>query len=149
MLLEPAILVNMTTNTALAWSCSSVQDELGREVPYVHCFNHQNPMGIVHTMLGKRVVKDLLSIHNAFYKFMRKPIVAAQCDRGTLKRLLNQRPDRTPGHSENPPSNFMPSWWIRYCPPWSPLNRLLRSEEMDLQTAVHYWLRMCWCPAHQ
>jgi len=68
-----------------------LQEELGREIPYVHCFNHQLHLVIVHVMSAERAIEDLFSVCNALYKFTRKPTVAAIYQGNTLKRLLEQR----------------------------------------------------------
>ncbi|KAJ3583979.1 hypothetical protein NHX12_015476 [Muraenolepis orangiensis] len=68
-----------------------LQDELGREIPYVHRFNHQLHLVVVHAMSGERAIEDLFNICNVLYTFTRKPIVAAHYQGNTLKRLLEQR----------------------------------------------------------
>ncbi|KAJ3592963.1 hypothetical protein NHX12_005301, partial [Muraenolepis orangiensis] len=69
-----------------------LQDELGREIPYVHRFNHQLHLVVVHAMSGERAIGDLFNICNVLYvKFTRKPTVAAHYQGNTLKRLLEQR----------------------------------------------------------
>ena len=68
-----------------------LQHELGREIPYVHCFNHQLHLAIVHAMSIERAIEDFFGVCNALYKFTRKPTVAAKYRGITLKRLLEQR----------------------------------------------------------
>ncbi|KAJ3592546.1 hypothetical protein NHX12_007673 [Muraenolepis orangiensis] len=60
-----------------------LQDELGREIPYVHRFNHQLHLVVVHAMSGERAIEDLFNICNVRYK---KPTVAAHYQGNTLKR---------------------------------------------------------------
>ncbi|KAJ3582910.1 hypothetical protein NHX12_000116 [Muraenolepis orangiensis] len=63
-----------------------LQDELGREIPYVHRFNHQLHLVVVHAMSGERAIEDLFHICKVLYKFTRKPTVAAHYQGNTLKR---------------------------------------------------------------
>uniref|UniRef100_A0A1A8US94 DUF4371 domain-containing protein n=1 Tax=Nothobranchius furzeri TaxID=105023 RepID=A0A1A8US94_NOTFU len=151
-----------------------LQDELGREIPNVHCFNHQLHLVIVHVMSAERAIEDLFSVCNALYKFTRKPTVAARYKGNTLKRLLEQRWTghlatvevilksfqeilEVLDHVENTPSfpadTRMEAAGLRSAvskPSFrfhalvvqkilailEPPNRMLQSEEMDLQTAV-------------
>ncbi|XP_070400266.1 zinc finger MYM-type protein 1-like [Nothobranchius furzeri] len=151
-----------------------LQDELGREIPYVHCFNHQLHLVIVLVMSAERAIEDLVSVCNALYKFTRKPTVAARYKGNTLKRLLEQRWAghlatvevilksfqeilEVLDHVENTPSfpadTRMEAAGLRsavskpsFCfhalvvqkilAILEPPNRMLQSEEMDLQTAV-------------
>ncbi|KAJ3581515.1 hypothetical protein NHX12_016561 [Muraenolepis orangiensis] len=46
-----------------------LQDELGREIPYVHRFNHQLHSVVVHAMSGERAIEDLFNICNVLYTF--------------------------------------------------------------------------------
>ena len=39
-----------------------LQHELGREIPYVHCFNHQLHLAIVHAMSIERAIEDFFSV---------------------------------------------------------------------------------------
>ncbi|ROI52181.1 Zinc finger MYM-type protein 1 [Anabarilius grahami] len=68
-----------------------LQEKVGREIPYVHCLNHQLHLVVVHALSAEKAIQDFFSICNALYNFCRKPTVALQyrCDR--LKRLLDQR----------------------------------------------------------
>ncbi|KAL0146682.1 hypothetical protein M9458_058022 [Cirrhinus mrigala] len=68
-----------------------IQNKLNREVPYIHCFNHQLHLVIVHAVSSESAVEDFLDVCNALYKFLRKPTVAAQYKGQKLKRLLDQR----------------------------------------------------------
>lgn len=68
-----------------------VQNKLNREVPYVHCFNHQLHLVVVHAMSSESTVEDFFDVCTGMYKFLRKPTVAAQYKGLKLKRLLDQR----------------------------------------------------------
>ncbi len=68
-----------------------IQNKLNREVPYIHCFNHQLHLVIVHAISSESVVGDFFDVCNSLYKFLKKPTVAAQYKGEKLKRLLEQR----------------------------------------------------------
>ncbi|KAI2658679.1 Zinc finger MYM-type protein 1 [Labeo rohita] len=68
-----------------------IQNKLNSEVPYIHCFNHQLHLAIVHAVSSESAVEDFFDVCNALYKFLRKPTVAAQYKGQKLKRLLDQR----------------------------------------------------------
>lgn len=68
-----------------------IQNKLNREVPYIHCFNHQLHLVIVHAVSSESAVGDFFDICNALYKCLRKPTVAAQYKGEKLKRMLDQR----------------------------------------------------------
>ena len=68
-----------------------VQNKLNREVPYIHCFNHQLHLVIVHAISSQSAVGDFFDVSNSLYKFLKKPTVAAQYKGEKLKRLLEQR----------------------------------------------------------
>ncbi|KAJ3609671.1 hypothetical protein NHX12_024187 [Muraenolepis orangiensis] len=151
-----------------------LQDELGREIPYVHRFNHQLHSVVVHAMSGERAIEDLFNICNVLYKFTRKPTVAAHYQGNTLKRLLEQRWTghlatvqiilksfqdivELLRHVENsasfpadlrmeaagllsrilkPSFKFHTQIICKILSLLEPANRMMLSEEMDLQTAV-------------
>ncbi|KAI4817001.1 hypothetical protein KUCAC02_009296 [Chaenocephalus aceratus] len=68
-----------------------LQEELKREVPYVHRFNHQLHLVVVHAMSSDNTLENFVSVCNSLYKFFRKPTVAAVYTGEELKRLLDQR----------------------------------------------------------
>ncbi|KAG9282357.1 zinc finger MYM-type protein 1-like [Astyanax mexicanus] len=68
-----------------------LQEKLGREIPYVHCLNHQLHLVVVHALTAEKAITDFFDICNTMYKFFRKPSVAAQYKGERLKRLLDQR----------------------------------------------------------
>ena len=68
-----------------------LQEELKREIPYVHCFNHQLHLVVVQAMSAEQPVIDFFSVCNLLYKFIRRPTVAVHYKGETLKRLLDQR----------------------------------------------------------
>lgn len=68
-----------------------IQDRLHRQIPYIHCFNHQLHLVIVHALTSEDAVESFFDVCNTLYKFLRKPTVAAQYTGQSLKRLLEQR----------------------------------------------------------
>nr|XP_014352815.1 PREDICTED: zinc finger MYM-type protein 6-like [Latimeria chalumnae] len=68
-----------------------MQKKLEREIPYIHCFNHQLHLVIVHAMSSKRGVEEFFNVYDSLYKFIRKPTVAVHYKGEKLKRLLEQR----------------------------------------------------------
>ncbi|KAG9283252.1 hypothetical protein AMEX_G2003 [Astyanax mexicanus] len=68
-----------------------LQQKLDREIPYVHCYNHQLHLVVIHALAVEKAVIDFFSVCNMLYKFCRKPTVAILYKGETLKRLLDQR----------------------------------------------------------
>ncbi len=68
-----------------------LQDKLGRVIPYVHCFNHQLHLVVVHAISTEPAVEDFFNVCNLLYKFIKKPTVAVLYGGQQLKRLLEQR----------------------------------------------------------
>uniref|UniRef100_A0A671QMD9 DUF4371 domain-containing protein n=1 Tax=Sinocyclocheilus anshuiensis TaxID=1608454 RepID=A0A671QMD9_9TELE len=79
----------------MAGKCGGVQrllqEKVGREIPYVHCLNHQLHLVLVHALSAEQAIQDFFRICNALYNFFRKPTVALQYKGDRLKRLLDQR----------------------------------------------------------
>lgn len=68
-----------------------LQEKLGREIPYVHCMNHQLHLVVVNTLTAEKAVTDFFDVCCTLYRFFRKPTVSAQYKGERLKRLLEQR----------------------------------------------------------
>ncbi|XP_045075725.1 uncharacterized protein LOC123489869 [Coregonus clupeaformis] len=68
-----------------------LQNKLDRNIPYIHCFNHQLHLVVIHAMSSEAAVDDFFGVCNMLYNFIRKPTVAILYKGDTLKRLLNQR----------------------------------------------------------
>ena len=64
-----------------------LQEGLGREIPYVHCLNHQLHLVVVYVMSCRIFFEVCYSL----YKFFRKPTVAMHYKERHLERLLEQR----------------------------------------------------------
>uniref|UniRef100_H2ZUD4 TTF-type domain-containing protein n=1 Tax=Latimeria chalumnae TaxID=7897 RepID=H2ZUD4_LATCH len=48
-----------------------MQEKLEREIPYIHCFNHQLHLVIVHAMSSERGVEEFFNVCDSLYKFIR------------------------------------------------------------------------------
>lgn len=68
-----------------------MQIKVGREIPYVHCLNHQLHLVVVHTLSAEQAKSDFFSICSTLYNFFRKPTIALHYEGERLKRLLDQR----------------------------------------------------------
>ncbi len=68
-----------------------LQNKLDRNIPYIHCFNHQLHLVVVHAMSSEAAVQDFFGVCNMLYNFIRKPTVTVLYKGETLKRLLDQR----------------------------------------------------------
>ncbi|KAK9528200.1 hypothetical protein VZT92_014687 [Zoarces viviparus] len=68
-----------------------LQEKLQRDIPYVHCFNHQLHLVVSHALAAEQAVLDFFSTCNILYKFCRRPTVAILYKGERLKHLLEQR----------------------------------------------------------
>lgn len=68
-----------------------LQEKVGRIIPYVHCFNHQLHLVVVHALEVDPAISQFFDICRALYKFTRRPNIAEIYDGVKLKRLLDQR----------------------------------------------------------
>uniref|UniRef100_A0A8C9YYB0 TTF-type domain-containing protein n=1 Tax=Sander lucioperca TaxID=283035 RepID=A0A8C9YYB0_SANLU len=68
-----------------------LQQKLHRDIPYVHCFNHQLHLVVIHALTTEQAFLDFFTMCNMLYKFCRKPTVSLLYKGQTLKRLLDQR----------------------------------------------------------
>ena len=68
-----------------------LQERLGREIPYVHCLNHQLHLVLVHAMSTETAILEFFEVCRSIFKFCRKPTVAMHYKGAHLKRLLEQR----------------------------------------------------------
>ncbi|XP_073730590.1 uncharacterized protein [Misgurnus anguillicaudatus] len=68
-----------------------LQEKLNKNIPYVHCLNHQLHLVVVHAMSAEEAVMDFFKVCNALYKYCKKPTIAVHYKGERLKRLLEQR----------------------------------------------------------
>jgi len=67
-----------------------VQEHLGKQIPYVHCFNHQLHLVVVHAIGDDKEVEKFFSTCNMLYNFVRRPTMHAAYEGQQLQRLLEQ-----------------------------------------------------------
>jgi hypothetical protein len=70
-----------------------LQERLKKIIPYVHCYNHQLHLVVVHAISQEPKVQQYFDICSALYNFTRKQTVAAIYSGTKLARLLEQRWD--------------------------------------------------------
>lgn len=68
-----------------------LQEEIGKKIPYVHCFNHQIHLVVVHCMQRETKAKKFFGMCEQLYIFFRRQFPANIYQGKTLKRLLEQR----------------------------------------------------------
>jgi hypothetical protein len=68
-----------------------LQEQIGKVIPYVHCFNHQLHLVVIHALEVDSEVRQFFDICGTLYKFTRRPNIAEIYDGAKLKRLLDQR----------------------------------------------------------
>ena len=68
-----------------------IQETLNKRIPYVHCFNHQLRLLVVHTLKTINDVKKFFDTCSSHYNFIRRPKLSSMCTGAKLKRLREQR----------------------------------------------------------
>ena len=68
-----------------------LQEKEKRNIPYIHCFNHQLHLVIIHCLSADEEILDFFDTCRSLYNFFKKPSVAVNYTGTTLKRLLEQR----------------------------------------------------------
>ena len=68
-----------------------LQQKLDRYIPYIHCYNHQLHLVVVHAMQGEPCAKKVFDLSNSLYKFFHHHYVSEKYDAPCLKRLLEIR----------------------------------------------------------
>ncbi len=63
-----------------------LQDRLGRNIPYTHCFNNKLHLVVVHALSTESEIQDFFGVCDLLYKFIRKPTVAVHYKGEKLKR---------------------------------------------------------------
>jgi len=70
---------------------SLVSKALHKYVPYVHCFNHQLHLVVVHAVSLQPEFKQYFEVCDMMYNFLRRPTLTRLYEGNKLKRLLEQR----------------------------------------------------------
>lgn len=65
-----------------------LQKKLARYIPYIHCYNHQLHLVVVHAMQGEPCAKMFFDLSSSLYNFFRHHYVSEKYDAPCLKRLL-------------------------------------------------------------
>ena len=70
---------------------AKIQQKLNKYIPYVHCFNHQLHLVIIHALESDNRLKQFFDTCDGLYKFSKRAAIANIYDGVRLKRLLDQR----------------------------------------------------------
>jgi hypothetical protein len=68
-----------------------MQRHLQRHIPYIHCFNHQLHLVVVHAISDVDAVASFFDICSQLYNFFRRPNISSIYNGASLKRVLGQR----------------------------------------------------------
>lgn len=68
-----------------------LQSKVGKDIPYVHCYNHQLHLAVVHAMQSEPLAKKFFDWSGAMNTFCHRHYVVHRYDTPTLKRLLEIR----------------------------------------------------------
>lgn len=68
-----------------------LQNKVGKDIPYVHCYNHQLHLAVVHAMHAEPVAKKFFDWSSSLNTFCHRHYVANRYSTPTLKRLLEIR----------------------------------------------------------
>ncbi|KAK0150726.1 Zinc finger MYM-type protein 1 [Merluccius polli] len=65
-----------------------LQNKVGKDIPYVHCYNHQLHLAVVHAMHAEPLAKKFFEWSSSLNTFCHRHYVANTYSTPTLKRLL-------------------------------------------------------------
>ena len=68
-----------------------VSKAVGKYVPYVHCFNHQLHLVVIHAISMQPEFQQYFDVCDTLYNFLRRPTLSRLYEGNKLKRLLDQR----------------------------------------------------------
>ena len=68
-----------------------LQNKVGKDIPYVHCYNHQLHLAVVHAMHAEPLAKKFFEWSSSLNTFCHRHYVANTYSTPTLKRLLEIR----------------------------------------------------------
>ena len=68
-----------------------LQKKLGRDVPYIHCFNHELHLAIVHAIQQEPCAKSFFELSGSLHSFFHRHYVAQNYNVPSLRRLLEIR----------------------------------------------------------
>lgn len=68
-----------------------LQNKLARYIPYIHCYNHQLHLVVVHAIQSEPCAKRFFNLSNSLHKFFQHHYVSEKHNAPNLKRLLEIR----------------------------------------------------------
>ena len=68
-----------------------LQQKLGQQIPYVHCYNHRLHLVVVGVVSASQELREFFDLCDCLYKFVKRPNVAVLYTGHALKRVLQQR----------------------------------------------------------
>lgn len=68
-----------------------LQQKLGRDIPYVHCYNHQLHLAVIHAVQSEPLAKKFFDWSSSLKTFCHRHYVTHTYSTPTLKRLLEIR----------------------------------------------------------
>uniref|UniRef100_A0A1A8SKG2 HAT C-terminal dimerisation domain-containing protein n=1 Tax=Nothobranchius rachovii TaxID=451742 RepID=A0A1A8SKG2_9TELE len=68
-----------------------LQKKVGKDIPYIHCYNHQLHLAVVHAMQAEPCAKTFFALSGSLHSFFHRHYVSQNYDVPSLKRLLEIR----------------------------------------------------------
>ncbi|XP_070405664.1 zinc finger protein 862-like [Nothobranchius furzeri] len=65
-----------------------LQKKVGKDIPYIHCYNHQLHLAVVHAMQAEPCAKTFFDLSGSLHSFFHRHYVSQNYDVPSLKRLL-------------------------------------------------------------
>ena len=68
-----------------------LQQKLGKYIPYIHCYNHQLHLVVVHAMQSEQCTKRFFDLSSSLYNFFQHHYITRKYDAPNLRRLIQIR----------------------------------------------------------
>uniref|UniRef100_A0A3Q1GW72 HAT C-terminal dimerisation domain-containing protein n=1 Tax=Acanthochromis polyacanthus TaxID=80966 RepID=A0A3Q1GW72_9TELE len=68
-----------------------IQKKIGKDIPYIHCYNHQLHLVVVHAMQAEPCAKAFFDLSGSLHSFFHRHYMSQNYDVPSLKRLLEIR----------------------------------------------------------
>lgn len=68
-----------------------LQQKVGKDIPYIHCYNHQLHLAVVHAMQAEPCAKNFFDLSGSLHSFFHRHYVSQNYNVPSLKRLLEIR----------------------------------------------------------
>ncbi|KAK0138933.1 hypothetical protein N1851_024521 [Merluccius polli] len=65
-----------------------LQQKLGKYIPYIHCYNHQLHLVVVHAMQSEQCTKRFFDLSSSLYNFFQHHYITRTYDAPNLRRLM-------------------------------------------------------------